>query len=331
MSAPYPWLAEPWARFGAAFGAGKLAHAYLLAGAEGLGKRALAEAMTAATLCERQTLPACGTCRGCILLAAGSHPDYRLLAPEEDKRTIVIEQVRDLIAFHTLKSHYAARKAALVCPAEAMTTGAANALLKVLEEPPPGALIVLVSHRPGLLPPTVTSRCQRIACLPPGQQAARAWLADVHPDAAAASEEHVIAGAPLAAAAELESDSAALHDDILAALGAVQARRERPLAVAARFADVAPVRFVDALERLVQALALARAGHAPRALHLPARQRRDLQEISNKLNSKPIFLYLDEIVRARSMVFRSSGVRGAEVIEQLWFAWARTTQTESTA
>lgn len=331
MSAPYPWLEAPWARFVAALRADGLAHAYLLAGAPGLGKRTLAEAMAAAALCEADAAPACGQCRACTLRESGAHPDLRLLEPEEDKRTVVIEQVRELIGFHTLKSHYGARKAAVICPAEAMTTGAANALLKLLEEPPAGALLLLVSHRPGLLPATIVSRCQRVACTPPDAAAARAWLAADDPETAAALERHIVAGAPLAAREALAGEDAGLLDALLEALGEVQARRARPLAVAGRFADQPPTAFIDALERLVQALLLARAGTAPRGLQLPPERQRDLQEISNKLNSKPIFLYLDEIVRARSMVFRSSGVRGAEIIEQLWFAWARATRMESNA
>jgi DNA polymerase III subunit delta' len=176
-------------------------HALLIHGPAGIGKLALAEHYAQSLLCEAkdpQRAP-CGECDGCRWFVAGSHPDFRRLEPEalarrpgdveepEDpapvtgKRTkpsneIKVDQVRSLDGFLNLKSHRGARRVALVHPAEDMNPNAANALLKGLEEPPPGAFFLLVSHRPARLLATIRSRCVAVPVPTPDPKASRAWL-----------------------------------------------------------------------------------------------------------------------------------------------------------
>ena len=152
---PYPWLAEAWQRLTSRLAADRLGHAYLISGPPGLGKHALAEDFSRSALCEgaRATQgAACGRCRSCLLLASGHHPDRVMVGLLEDKKVIGIDQVRDLGGFYALKSHYGRRKVAILGPAETMATNAANALLKLLEEPPPGALMLLIAHRRDVCP-----------------------------------------------------------------------------------------------------------------------------------------------------------------------------------
>ena len=96
------------------------------------------------------------------------------------------------------------------------------------------------------------------------------------------------------------------------------------------FAEIEVEAFINALETLLQSLILLRVGHRRRRLRVPQQQLESLQEISNKLNFKRLFLYLDEVALARSMVLRSSGVRSADIIENLWFGWTRAILTENT-
>jgi DNA polymerase III subunit delta' len=173
----------------------RLPHALLVHGARGTGKLALAERMAQLLLCESQAKKPCGACDGCRWFLAGSHPDLRRVepeslmkevpvdedAPEKEKKgkasiVIKVEQVRELADFLNLRSHRGARRVTIVHPAEDMYPNAANALLKGLEEPPSGAIFILVSHRPARLLPTIRSRCVALGVAIPPHDVALPWL-----------------------------------------------------------------------------------------------------------------------------------------------------------
>ncbi|CAG1004130.1 DNA polymerase III subunit delta' [Myxococcaceae bacterium] len=185
LAVPYPWQA----RFAAEWLARRESwpHALLLHGPAGFGKRALAGFLVQGCLCEAPQADAvpCGICPSCHWLREGLHPDLRWIEPvvaEDEGETKVrpeiirIEQIRELADFVMLSAHRRGRKAVVIAPAEAMNTAAANALLKTLEEPPPGTLLLLVSDRPGRLPATVLSRCTKLAAPRPDAEASLAWL-----------------------------------------------------------------------------------------------------------------------------------------------------------
>src|SRR5882672_1219485 len=181
----------------------RLPHALLIHGPRGVGKLALAERLAQLLLCEHADPVArpCGKCDGCRWYLGGNHPDFRRLEPEAiakvppepeaeeegseapARRTkqpslfITVDQVRGLAGFLNLRSHRGALRVALLHPAEDLyLPNAANALLKSLEEPPAGAVFILVSHRPARLLPTVRSRCVAIPVPIPPRDAALAWL-----------------------------------------------------------------------------------------------------------------------------------------------------------
>jgi DNA polymerase-3 subunit delta' len=171
----------------------------LIHGPAGIGKLALAEHFAQSLLCEAgdEARAPCGECDGCRWFAAGSHPDFRRVEPESLARSpegaveegpgparsakpsteIKVDQVRALDGFLGLGSHRAGRRVALVHPAEDMNPNAANALLKGLEEPPPDALFLLVSHRPARLLATIRSRCVAVPISVPDPAVAAEWLA----------------------------------------------------------------------------------------------------------------------------------------------------------
>jgi len=178
-----PWCVPAWEVLAARAANGSLPHALLVCGPSGLGKRVLVEAFVRARLCESPDgARACGHCRTCRLLAAGTHPDRVLVTLEENPKThkmrseIVVDQVRALSARLAMASQLGGWQIAVIDPAEAMNAAAQNALLKTLEEPTPSSLIVLVSDQPWRLSPTVRSRCQRIEIAVPAAGKARAWL-----------------------------------------------------------------------------------------------------------------------------------------------------------
>src|SRR5262245_27152291 len=124
MAEIHPWQTTLWQQLS---GRAQHAHAYLLHGPSGIGKRALADSLVAFLLCQHpQGDSACGQCKACQLLAAGTHPDFFLLEPEEPEKPIRVDQVRELVGFVVQTAQLGGRKVVLVEPAEAMNVNASN-------------------------------------------------------------------------------------------------------------------------------------------------------------------------------------------------------------
>ena len=207
MSAPYPWLASTWRRLLAT--RTRPAQALLLAGPHGVGKGALALAWAQALLCEAPLADgaACGTCPACHWFAAGAHPDFRRISLQEksgkDGETrmataIEVEQAREAVDYVQLSTYRAGYRVVVVDPADSLNLAAANALLKVLEEPPLKTVFVLVSDQPRRLLPTIRSRCTRLEIGLPAADIAMRWLADQQIEQAATLLA-LSGGAPLGA------------------------------------------------------------------------------------------------------------------------------------
>lgn len=200
MAEAYPWQDGLWQQLA---GRTQHAHAYLLHGPKGIGKRALAERLMARLLCQQpQGLEACGQCKSCLLLKAGSHPDNYILEPEEADKAIKVDQVRELVGFVVQTAQLGGRKVVLIEPVEAMNINAANALLKSLEEPSGDTVLLLVSHQPSRLLPTIKSRCVQQACPLPSEAMSLEWLATALPECSEEERSELLtlaAGSPLAA------------------------------------------------------------------------------------------------------------------------------------
>jgi DNA polymerase-3 subunit delta' len=146
----------------------RLAHAYLLHGEAAIGKRTTALAFVQALLCERSPSDAevdsCGICRSCHHIEVRTHPDYFVIEPDRELATpqIKIEQIREIEQQIMYRPLIGERKICMIDDADRMTIGAANALLKTLEEPPDHSLFLLITSRPASLPATIRSRCQSL-------------------------------------------------------------------------------------------------------------------------------------------------------------------------
>ncbi|MDY6828030.1 MAG: DNA polymerase III subunit delta' [Pseudomonadota bacterium] len=174
---PFDWQRARWSQLVTAIDRDRLPHALLFAGPAGVGKQLMAEALVRLLLCRDPVEgQACHQCKGCRLAESKAHPDVRFLSPEQAGGAIRVEQVRELTEFLQGSAQLAGRKAAVVSPADALNTNAANALLKCIEEPAPERWVILVSARVGALPLTILSRCQRVMVTPPSAEQARAFV-----------------------------------------------------------------------------------------------------------------------------------------------------------
>tara|TARA_B100001093_G_scaffold353214_1_gene337693 strand:- start:156 stop:1115 length:960 start_codon:yes stop_codon:yes gene_type:complete len=179
LNPPLAWQGALWERLVSEYGQNRLPHALLLSGAAHIGKKHFAFAVAHRLLCHcESTLYACGTCKGCLLNEAQTHPDLAILEPNDaGKKVIGIGEVRELINVLSKTSQQGGWKVAVIAPVENLTISGANALLKTLEEPPGKILMLLVSHELGRVPATIRSRCQRYMFPLPNASEVLPWLA----------------------------------------------------------------------------------------------------------------------------------------------------------
>ncbi|MEJ5310221.1 MAG: DNA polymerase III subunit delta' [Anaerolineae bacterium] len=142
-------------------------HALLISGPDNVGKMTLARLVAGALLCKGQTDERpCGVCLACRKLSSSNHPDFMPVEPEEEGGALKIDQIRAVERFLALTPNESPRKIALIAAFERATTGAANALLKTLEEPPAYAHLILLAQDADVLLPTIVSRSQQIVLRP---------------------------------------------------------------------------------------------------------------------------------------------------------------------
>ena len=171
-----PWFKKFSAELVQRMSLARLHHAILLTGSQGIGKHLLAKNLSKQLLCKQidSQFDACGRCQACNLFDASSHPDFYWLTTE--KTQIGVDLIRQAIESLNAKSQLSHNKVLVVPHAHLMTESAANALLKTLEEPTPDTFIILVTHQPNRLLPTILSRCEKHALAAPDADESLTWL-----------------------------------------------------------------------------------------------------------------------------------------------------------
>ncbi len=142
------------------FRRGEMVHAYLFTGPRGTGKRSVAQLCAMTAVCRGGENRPCGVCGPCRRVLAGTHPDVLTVLPQQDRKTIGVDAVRDVLSQTDVRAFEDGAKAVLFPRADCMTVQAQNCLLKTLEEPPDGTVFFLCTDQPGALLPTVISRCR---------------------------------------------------------------------------------------------------------------------------------------------------------------------------
>ncbi|MBU1275359.1 MAG: DNA polymerase III subunit delta' [Proteobacteria bacterium] len=193
----------------------RLAHAYMFVGPRGVGRATAAQALLAAANCQAPAPDGpCGSCGPCHRLAAGTHEDFLVLAPPSEARSsqIKVEAVREAIRATGFAPFAGGSRMILIKQAEHLNPASANALLKTLEEPPPGNILVLTVGDAKELLPTLVSRCRKVNFLPLGAEEIAAELIRRGESEAHARLKAGLAGGSLGRALDL--DTAALQTDL---------------------------------------------------------------------------------------------------------------------
>lgn len=143
---------------------GRVRHAYLITGPEGVGRRTLALRLAQAVNCPQPSAPGepCGACRTCLQIDAQQHPDLSIVEAETRGGTLKVEQVRELQHSLALAPYDARYRYAVLIRFEEAHNSAANALLKTLEEPPAQVILAVTARDAEDLLPTIVSRCEQI-------------------------------------------------------------------------------------------------------------------------------------------------------------------------
>lgn len=317
---PLPWQASMWARMQEARAAGRLAHALLLAGAAGVGKRSFARRLAASLLCESSQPDgqACGQCRGCTQVLADTHPNLSWLTREfndktdKEKRDISMEQLRAMMDRLSLSSHYGRARVVVIDPVEALNTSGINAVLKTVEEPPQGLYLLLISERPMALAPTLRSRCQRLNFPLPDSAQALSWLQSQLPGQDLSDALRDAGGAPLAALAARESGLLDQRRLWREAMFAVADRRQDPLIAAAAVGKDTVAEwlrnYLGVLHQMLRALAGADAEAA-------------VLRLASGVHAVAIEALLAEVVEAQRRL--QSNANPQLLIESLMISWWR--------
>ena len=172
-----PWIVDSANEVKSTLARGRLGHAVLATGAAGIGLEQLGPLLAKAILCEQGSNGAehCG-CRSCVLLTAGNHPDFLTVSRETDASVIKIKQIRELIDFLQITSHYG-KRVVVVNEIDTLNLNGANALLKTLEEPVNNVFLIVLTEQPQRLLPTIQSRCQRLVVRKPSREESDALFA----------------------------------------------------------------------------------------------------------------------------------------------------------
>jgi DNA polymerase-3 subunit delta' len=208
-------------RFRRGLAAGRLPSTFLFVGPAGVGKHAFARKFAQTLLCEvnpPEALAPCGECPACKQVLAGSHPDLELLAREPDSSFLKVEQFigdrehrmqEGLLARIALKPTRGRRKVAIIDDADWLNAESANCLLKTLEEPPPGSVLILIGTSEQKQLPTIRSRCQIVRFQPlPEETVARLLVEkEIVADRFEAERLAAISGGGLSQAAALADPS----------------------------------------------------------------------------------------------------------------------------
>jgi len=315
-----PWHAPQWTRVERMRAGGRMPHALLLSGPRGVGKTWFARRLAAALLClDPRGCAPCGACQACHWMEAEAHPDLLVLRPQEANAPIRVEAVRELIGFVELTRSTEAFKVALVLEAERMNASAANSLLKTLEEPTPGTVLLLVTAAPSRLPATVRSRCQGLRFPAVGAEAGKRWLQTrLGREAVEAAPAHELRH-PLRVMETLEDPPWGRRPVVLQALADAVAGRVGVLQASTDLEGLAPELVLEWMVEWASALVRMRLGGAARPDDAGIRQ--PLASLGRAIPLQGLWVLYDALLELRKA--QLGGLNEQLFRERLVLDWVR--------
>lgn len=310
LALPLPWHKDVWEGFNRAIDTDRMPHALLLHGSNGVGKRRLAITLAQRLLCSAEANEyACGSCKSCKLLLAGSHPDLTILEPEEEGKKIRVDDVRTLCTKLNTTAQQGGWKIGLILVADAMNINASNALLKSLEEPQGKTLLVLVSDRLHALLPTIRSRCQKQYLATPGEDVATHWLKEVSGNSSdVAKAIEVSNGRPLLALHNIESGTLALRQDFEGIIEGVASGSLSSVEAAQQCVKLNGNNIIEWYMNYVHRLAVNEGQGG---------------------GDRRLFQFQDRLMSARQLLLSQSNVNQQLLLEGLFMDWAQLSNASS--
>ena len=310
LALPLPWHKDVWEGFNRAIDTDRMPHALLLHGSNGVGKRRLAITLAQRLLCSAEANEyACGSCKSCKLLLAGSHPDLTILESEEEGKKIRVDDVRTLCTKLNTTAQQGGWKIGLILVADAMNINAANALLKSLEEPQGKTLLILVSDRLHALLPTIRSRCQKQYLATPGEDVATHWLKEVSGNSSdVAKAIEVSNGRPLLALHNIESGTLALRQDFEGIIEGVASGSLSSVEAAQQCVKLNGNNIIEWYMNYVHRLAVNEGQGG---------------------GDRRLFQFQDRLMSARQLLLSQSNVNQQLLLEGLFMDWAQSSNASS--
>lgn len=322
MTSIYPWQQSQWKFIISQFIEGRLPHALLLSGQEGMGQYDFAMLLAKKVLCSnaKNEMP-CDECRSCHLFQSGSHPDFYEVTLEEKSKNIKIDQVRELVSHLNQTSQLDGYQVAIIHPADAMNRFAANALLKTLEEPNGNVLFILIANEPSRLLATILSRCQNILFSAKEDSSTLQWLSK-HLEAQSKAKLlfSMAEYAPLKALQLAELNYLSIRNELLKNLIQLQENKIHPIKIVENYIKQDVGIIFMAFVSLLLDISRLQLG-ATKIINEDCLS--ELKNISRSISCLSLQNYLFEVVESRKLFLGAISVNVQLLLENLLLQWVK--------
>ncbi len=320
----FPWQTAQWQQFSHAKQTRRLAHAYLLTGIYGLGKLKFAIEAAHLLLCPNEGCQdaLCHTRR--FITANKTHSNLCWIEPEEAGHAIKVDQIRALNEFVQQTSLQGEYRLVVIQSANQMNINAANALLKTLEEPAPGAILILVCDEVSHLPATILSRCQRITFSQPKREPALAWLKNQLKDQSIDANLllNLAHGAPLAALEWQQTNRVLARQELFELLYALKQRLADPLTAAVKIQAMDSRQFLDDMLSWIIDLLHLQVGGKPESI-INQNFLSQLRQVINEIPMMESIHLMSYLQQVRSQIMSGINLNKQLLIENILIRWSR--------